>query len=170
MGRNRATRGVEAHPIYAHKTTPCHPGLPFRSGPRLAAKIPTAECSPHAAHRRVRDRQRTRSGPGEVGPMFAGRSASRGSGFSSMGRCTMAANTPEEDSCPPHHVVGAGAVVEHARRGHTPRKLPIWWLRNTTPNSVAMNFSPKICATIPRGQRNRREPEQPPSRTRTGRS
>ena len=89
---------------------PCSESNPARS-PNLRAAVrpvPTAEARP--------------VGIGVFQPRWR---ASRGCGFSSMGRCTMAANTP--NNTPAHHIRSYEPVRSKSRPpSHTPRKLPNW--------------------------------------------
>ena len=90
----------------------------------------------------------------------AGRSASRGSGFSSMGMWTMAANTPKK--IPAHHIMSYEPVrsVEHATQPHA----------EEAPDLMAEEHHAKECrhelqAEYLRhdggGQRDRGEPQEP---------
>ena len=99
------------------------------------------------ASRRPRGRARRAREAAAVGPRLSGGRPARGAPLGDR-QVHDRRGEAERDRKPPHHVVGAGRLVD-APPSQTPTNAPTWCERNTKPNSIPTWRVPNISATSP---------------------
>src|SRR5580698_3711680 len=89
-----------------------------------------------------------RDKPGHDGIDQAGATATRATGFSTIGRLISAESTPNRIAS--HHTTLYEPVRSNAMPpSKTPRKPPTWWLKKAKPAKVASHLVPNISAMMP---------------------